>query len=109
MITTQTDNPNRSREGSLNPMYGKTHSQATKDKISHTQKKRYELIRKQLQKEDKEKSDKKINLLNLYIQQEKISTTQELEDAIYKLFQEERMNQLIEQIVNNYLIIENRV
>lgn len=104
MVTTQNDNPNRQgREGTLNPMYGKSHSQETKDKISKTQKERYDLIRKQLQKESKEDSDKRINLLNLYIQQGKINTMKDLEDNICKLFQEERLQQIIEQTVNNYL------
>lgn len=103
MVTTQNDNPIRSKEGALNPMYGKAHSQETKDKISQTQKKRYNLIRKQLQKESKEDSDKRINLLNLYIQQGKINNISELEDEICKLFQEQRIRQIIEQTVNNYL------
>lgn len=32
----------RSHEGNLNPMYGKRHSQETKQKISDSQKSRYE-------------------------------------------------------------------
>ncbi|WP_291530614.1 NUMOD3 domain-containing DNA-binding protein [Bacteroides sp. UBA939] len=44
--------PQRSREGNLNPMWGKQQSLDTKKKISNTQKKRYEAIRKQLQKEE---------------------------------------------------------
>ena len=31
MVTIQNDNPNRSKEGALNPMFGKSHSQETKD------------------------------------------------------------------------------
>lgn len=104
MVTNQTDNPNRqSQEGSKNPMWGKHHSQVTKDKISKSQKKRYNLIRKQLKTESTEDSDKKIDLLNLYIQQGKINTMKDLEDNICKLFQEERLQQIIEQTVNNYL------
>ena len=104
MVKTQNDNPNRQhRAGSLNPMWGKQHSQKTKDKISKTQKERYDLIRKQLQKENKEDSDNRINLLTLYIKQGKINTLSELEDEICKLFQEQRIRQIIEQTVNNYL------
>lgn len=104
MVTTQTDNPNRQgREGALNPMFGKSHSQKTKDKISQTQKKRYDLIRKQLKRESTEDSDRRIDLLNLYIQQGKISTMKDFEDAIYNLFQEQRIKSIIEQTVNNYL------
>lgn len=103
MVTIQNDNPNRSKEGALNPMFGKSHSQETKDKISKTQKARYDLIRKQLQQENKEDSDNRINLLNLYIKQGKINTLSELEDEICKLFQEQRIRQIIEQTVNNYL------
>jgi len=43
--------PQHSREGSLNPMWGKEQSQETKQKISISQKKRYEMIRQQLQSE----------------------------------------------------------
>lgn len=103
MVTIQNDNPNRSKEGALNPMFGKSHSQETKDKISQTQKKRYNLIRKQLKTESTEDSDNRINLLNLYIKQGKINTLSELEDEICKLFQEQRIRQIIEQTVNNYL------
>lgn len=103
MVTIQNDNPNRSKEGALNPMFGKSHSQETKDKISKTQKARYDLIRKQLQQENKEDSDNRINLLNLYIKQGKINNISELEDAIYNLFQEERLQRIIKQSVNNYL------
>ncbi len=103
MVTTQNDNPIRSKEGALNPMYGKAHSQETKDKISQTQKKRYDLIRKQLKTESTEDSDKKIDLLNLCIQQGRINSLSELEDEICKLFHEQRIRQIIEQTVNNYL------
>lgn len=107
MVTTQNGNPIRSKEGALNPMFGKSHSQETKDKISKTQKERYNLIRKQLQKESKEDNDNKINLLNLYIKQGKINSLSELEDEICKLFQEQRIKQIIEQTVNNYLSQEH--
>ena len=104
MVTTQNNNPNRQgREGALNPMFGKSHSQETKNKISQTQKKRYDLIRKQLKRESTEDSDRRIDPLNLYIQQGKINTMKDLEDNICKLFQEERLQQIIEHTVNNYL------
>ena len=41
-----------SREGNMNPMYGKRHSEITKRKISDSQKQRYAAIRKSLQAED---------------------------------------------------------
>lgn len=41
-----------SREGNMNPMYGKRHSELTKRKISDSQKQRYAAIRKSLQAED---------------------------------------------------------
>ena len=103
MVTIQNDNPNRSKEGALNPMFGKSHSQETKDKISQTQKKRYNLIRKQLKTESTEDSDNRINLLNLYIKQGRLNTMSELKDAIYSLFHEQRIKSIIEQTVSNYL------
>lgn len=104
MVATQNGNHNRQhREGSLNPMWGKQHSQKTKDKISKTQKERYDLIRKQLKRESTEDSDRRIDLLNLYIQQGKISTMKDFEDAIYNLFQEQRIKSIIEQTVSNYI------
>ena len=42
----------RSREGNLNPMYGKRQSLETKQKISDSQKKRYEIIRQKLKSEN---------------------------------------------------------
>lgn len=44
--------PIRSREGNLNPMYGKRQALATKQKISDSQKKRYEYIRQKLKSEN---------------------------------------------------------
>lgn len=37
------------KQGNLNPMYGKRHSQETKQKISDSQKERYETIKRALQ------------------------------------------------------------
>ena len=41
-----------SREGNLNPMFGKRHNEETKEKISTSQKARYAAIRKALQAEE---------------------------------------------------------
>lgn len=41
----------RSREGNLNPMFGKRQSLKTKQKISDSQKERYEMIRRKIQSE----------------------------------------------------------
>lgn len=40
------------KSGSLNPMWGKRHDSETKKKISDSQKKRYEAIRKSLKEQD---------------------------------------------------------
>ena len=40
-----------SREGNLNPMFGKRHSYATKQKMSQAQKKRYSTMRKVVEEE----------------------------------------------------------
>nr|WP_279192237.1 NUMOD3 domain-containing DNA-binding protein [Bacteroides intestinalis] len=50
--TNNVPKPKRSKEGSLNPMWGKSQSLETKQKISNSQKDRYERIRKALQTED---------------------------------------------------------
>lgn len=50
--TSNVPKPKRSKEGSLNPMWGKSQSLETKQKISNSQKGRYEKIRKALQTED---------------------------------------------------------
>ena len=41
-----------SRQGNLNPMYGKRHSTDTKKKISDSQKQRYQAIRKALKEQE---------------------------------------------------------
>lgn len=41
-----------SKEGNLNPMYGKRHSIETKKKISDSQKQRYQAIRKAIHEHD---------------------------------------------------------
>lgn len=54
METKNQNNPTpiRGREGNLNPMYGKRQSLATKQKISNSQKRRYEVIRQKLKSEN---------------------------------------------------------
>lgn len=49
MNTTQTS---VDRKGNLNPMWGKKHSQETKEKISNSQKRRYNAIRNALKEQD---------------------------------------------------------
>ena len=51
-IETNTDHPkNNSREGNLNPMYGKRHSYDTRQKMSQAQKQRYSMMRKVAEEE----------------------------------------------------------
>lgn len=78
----------RSREGSLNPMWGKKHTQATKEKISQSQKARYSAIRKALKEDntDDEATDRKVELLNGMLLDGTITTVGELERAIHMLF-----------------------
>lgn len=78
----------RSREGSLNGMWGKKHTQATKEKISLSQKARYDTIRKAIKENTSanEATDKKIMRLNAMLQSGKIKTVGELNRAIHILF-----------------------
>lgn len=48
------ENVNQSikKQGSLNPMYGKRHSEVTKQKIAASQRDRYEKIRQEIQAEE---------------------------------------------------------
>lgn len=63
--------PQRSREGNLNPMFGKRQSPETKQKISNSQKERYEKIRQELQSEsvkvDNVEQDAKLDLLKQWL------------------------------------------
>lgn len=43
-----TNDLRRSREGEANPMYGRSHSQQTKDAISKSQRERYERMKEKL-------------------------------------------------------------
>lgn len=78
----------RTKEGSLNPMWGKQHSQETKNKISLAQKARYNAIRKALKEDntDDEATDRKVELLNGMLLDGTITTVGELERAIHMLF-----------------------
>lgn len=80
----------RNRIGSLNPMWGKSHTQATKEKISKSQQERYNAIRKALKEdvsgEDEATDKKKIELLNAMLQDGSITTVGELNRAIDILF-----------------------
>lgn len=74
----------RTREGSQNGMWGKQHTQATKEKISQSQKARYSAIRKALKEDNTD--DRKIELLNGMLLDGTITTVGELERAIHMLF-----------------------
>ncbi|MBE6306706.1 MAG: hypothetical protein E7084_03550 [Bacteroidales bacterium] len=78
----------RSREGSLNPMWGKHHTQASKEKISKTQKERYNAIRMALREDntDDVATNEKVMRLNTLLQNGKIKTVGELNRAIHILF-----------------------
>ena len=84
----------RTREGSLNPMWGKQHSQETKNKISLSQKARYDTIRKAIKENisANEATDKKIMRLNTMLESGEISTIGELYRAIHILFLADKIN-----------------
>ena len=88
----------RSREGSKNGMWGKQHSQETKDKISLAQKARYNAIRKALKENTStdEATNKKIELLNAMLQDGSITTVGELNRAIHII-----ANRISTKIVEN--------
>ena len=93
----------RCREGSKNGMWGKKHTQATKEKISQSQKARYSAIRKALKEDntDDEATDrKKIELLNGMLLDGTITTVGEL--AIHILFTAERISRKIVENLRDY-------
>lgn len=94
----------RSRPGSLNPMWGKHHSQATKEKISKAQQERYNAIRKALHEEhtDNDATDKKIELINGMLEDGTIMTLGELYRAIHILFTAERISRKIVENLRNF-------
>ena len=87
----------RNRQGSLNPMWGKQHTQATKEKISQSQKARYNAIRKALKENTSadEATDRKIERLNAMLEDGTITTVSELYKAIHILFIAERISRKI--------------
>ena len=92
----------RCREGSLNPMWGKSHTQATKKKISKSQQERYNAIRKALKEDvsgEDEATDRKIiERLNAMLQDGTITTVSELDNAIYLLFYCDIANRIIREV-----------
>ena len=87
----------RSREGSKNGMWGKHHTQATKEKISKSQQERYDAIRKALNEDntDDKATDRKIERLNAMLDDGTITTVSELYRAIHILFIAERISRKI--------------
>lgn len=97
----------RSREGSKNGMWGKQHSQKTKDKISLAQKARYNAIRKALKENTSayEATEKKIELLNAMLQDGSITTVADLNTAIDILFYssvEDKINIIVRKKIAEY-------
>lgn len=78
-------------------MWGKTHTQATKKKISNSQKARYDAIRKALNEDntDDEAFNNKIDRLNAMLDDGTITTVSELYKAIHILFIAERISRKI--------------
>lgn len=91
----------RTREGSQNGMWGKKHSQATKDKISKAQKERYNAIRKALKENTSadEAYNIKVQLLNSMLENGDITTVADLDTAIDKLFYSSSVEDKINIIV----------
>lgn len=94
----------RSRQGSLNGMWGKQHTQASKDKISQSQKARYDAIRKAIKENTSadEASNKKIMRLNAMLQSGKIKTVGELYRAIHILFLADKVSRNIIENLRKY-------
>ena len=90
----------RSREGSLNPMWGKSHSAETKNKISKSQKARYTAIRKALKEDntDDKATYRKIELINGMLEDGSITTVGELDNTIYLLFYSDIANKITREV-----------
>lgn len=121
MEKTNLNQPNncsqQSREGNLNPMFGKRQSLETKQKISDSQKSRYEKIRQELKSEEKKqplgRTDKaaRMELLNqcLYKDSIKFDSVEQAHNFIAIMMQDEEKN-YIQRIIKEELnkIIEDK-
>lgn len=107
----------RSREGNLNPMFGKRQSLETKQKISDSQKERYEMIRQNIQSEQANpplgRTDKaaRMELLNQCLHKDTIGfdSVEQAHNFIAIMMQDEGKN-YIQRIIKEELnkIIEDK-
>ena len=96
-----------SKMGNLNPMFGKRHSKETKQKISNTQRARYDAIRKALSEQDivdygrTDKAARKDVLLQL-LDRNKLSfqSVQQAANFFAIMLDEERVKRIIQEQID---------
>lgn len=98
------------RSGNLNPMFGKRHSEETKQKISNAQRARYDAIRKALAEEDiidygrTDKEARKDVLLQL-LDRNKLSfqSVQQAANFFAIMLDEERVKRIIQEHIDKFV------
>lgn len=107
MNTTQTS---VDRKGNLNPMWGKKHSQETKEKISNSQKKRYNAIRNALKEQDfidygHDDPESRKSLLRHLLDKNDLhfDNPQQLADFLFIMIGRERLSEIVHNEVNKLI------
>lgn len=98
------------RSGNLNPMWGKKQSEETKKKISDSQKKRYQAIRKSIREQDilqfAHTDDKARNeLIHQLLDKNNISfdNIQQAVNFVAFLLEKERVKAIVQEEINKLL------
>ena len=98
------------RSGNLNPMYGKKQSYETKQKISNTQKERYNRIRKALKEQDildygRTDDDARKDVLRHLLDKNELNfnSVQQAVNFLSIMLKEHCIQEIIRQEINNLL------
>ena len=98
------------RSGNLNPMYGKKQSYETKQKISNTQKERYNRIRKALKEQNildygRTDNDARRDVLRHLLDKNELNfnSVQQAVNFLAIMLKKERITEIIQQEINNLI------
>ena len=98
------------RSGNLNPMYGKKQSYETKQKISNTQKERYNRIRKALKEQDildygRTDDDARKDVLRQLLDKNSLNfnNVQQAVNFLSIMLKKHRIKEIIRQEINNLI------
>lgn len=104
------ENNNNIRTGNLNPMYGKRHSRETKEKISNSQKLRYQAIKQAIHEHDllqfadiSDEARKELIVQLLEKNEIKFDNIQQVLTFLAILLKKERIKEVVKEEIDRFV------